>query len=112
MVESKDSGNDALELSIEDVMKIAEEEIKRTSEEAVKAAVLEIGGELAFESERANQLELRNSELELFNRELQSDLNVEKKKYGNRLFLGALLGGAGGVIISSVVFSICQGFIK
>ena len=46
-------------------MQIAEEEIERTAQEAVKAALLETGGELAFEKERADQLEKQKLALEL-----------------------------------------------
>ena len=38
-------------------MEIAEEEIESTAQEAVKAALVEVGGELIFEKERADQLE-------------------------------------------------------
>ena len=62
--EKKDSENAAVlrepqqpQLTIEEVMEIAEEEIERTAQEAVKAALLEVGGELAFEKERADQME-------------------------------------------------------
>ena len=53
----KDSDNAASELTIEEVMEIAEEEIERTAQEAVKAALVEVGGELAYEKERADELE-------------------------------------------------------
>ena len=52
------------ELTIEEVMEIAEEEIERTAQEAVKAALLEVGGELAFEKERSDQLEAAKLVLE------------------------------------------------
>ena len=52
--EKKDLEDAARELTIEEVMKIAEEEIERTAQEAVKAVLLETGGELAFEKERAD----------------------------------------------------------
>ncbi|MEE1058362.1 MAG: hypothetical protein U0K92_03155 [Treponema sp.] len=52
--EKTDSGEGASELTIEEVMEIAEEEIERTAQEAVKAALLEVGGEVAFEKERAD----------------------------------------------------------
>ena len=51
-------------LTIEEVMEIAEEEIERTAQEAVKAALVEVGGELAFEKERADQLEAAKLALE------------------------------------------------
>ncbi len=47
--EKTGSGEGASELTIEEVMEIAEEEIERTGKEAVKAALLEVGGEVAFE---------------------------------------------------------------
>ena len=53
-------------------MKIAEEEIERTAQEAVKAALLEVGGELAFEKERADQLEKQKLTLEIENKKLIS----------------------------------------
>ena len=89
-------------LTIEEVMQIAEEEIERTAQEAVKAALLETGGELAFEKERADQLEKQKLALELENKNLKEA--AEKKK--NQFFYGALIGGTGGVIITSLVFSL------
>ena len=89
-------------------MKIAEEEIERTAQEAVKAALLETGGELAFEKERADQFEKQKLDLELENRKLKEA--AEKKK--NQFFYGALIGGAGGVVITSLVFGFIGGFCK
>ena len=106
--EKKDSESDASELTIEEVMQIAEEEIERTAQEAVKAALLETGGELAFEKERADQFEKQKLDLELENRKLKEA--TEKKK--NQFFYGALIGGTGGVVITSLVFGLIGGFCK
>ena len=106
--EKKDSADAASELTIEEVMQIAEEEIERTAQEAVKAALLETGGELAFEKERADQLEKQKLALELENKKLKEA--AEKKK--NQFFYGALIGGTGGVVITSLVFGIIGGLIK
>ena len=106
--EKKDSESDASELTIEEVMQIAEEEIERTAQEAVKAVLLETGGELAFEKERADQFEKQKLALELENRKLKEA--AEKKK--NQFFYGALIGGAGGVVITSLVFGLIGGFCK
>ena len=95
-------------LTIEEVMQIAEEEIERTAQEAVKAALLEVGGELAFEKERADQLEKQKLALELENKKLKEA--AEKKK--NQFFYGALIGGAGGVIVTSLVFGLVMGVCK
>ena len=62
--EKKDSDNAASELTIEEVMEIAEEEIERTAQEAVKAALIEVGGELAYEKGRADELEKQKLLLE------------------------------------------------
>ena len=59
-------------------MEIAEEEIERTAQEAVKAALLEVGGELAFEKERADQLEKQKLALEIENKKLKEA--AEKKR--------------------------------
>ena len=106
--EKKGSGEGASELTIEEVMEIAEEEIERTAQEAVKAALLETGGELAFEKERADQLEKQKLALELENKKLKEA--AEKKK--NQFFYGALIGGTGGVVITSLVFGIIGGLCK
>ena len=106
--EKKDSESAASELTIEEVMKIAEEEIERTAQEAVKAALLETGGELAFEKERADQLEKQKLALEMENKKLKEA--AEKKK--NQFFYGALIGGTGGVVITSLVFGLIGGFCK
>ena len=106
--EKKDSEDAVSELTIEEVMEIAEEEIERTAQEAVKAALLETGGELAFEKERADQLEKQKLALELENKKLKEA--AEKKK--NQFFYGALIGGAGGVVVTSLVFGIIGGLIK
>ena len=89
-------------------MQIAEEEIERTAQEAVKAALLETGGELAFEKERADQLEKQKLALELENKKLKKA--AEKKK--NQFFYGALIGSAGGVVVTSLVFGLIGGLCK
>ena len=106
--EKKDSEDVATELTIEEVMEIAEEEIERTAQEAVKAALLEVGGELAFEKERADQLEAAKVNLELENKKLKAE--VQKKQ--NQFFYGALIGGTGGVIVTSLVFGLIMGICK
>ena len=89
-------------------MEIAEEEIEKTAQEAVKAALLEVGGELAFEKERADQMEKAKLALEMENKKLKEA--AEKKK--NQFFYGALIGGAGGVVVTSLVFGIISGVCK
>ena len=89
-------------------MQIAEEEIERTAQEAVKAALLETGGELAFEKERADQMEKQKLALEFENKKLKEA--VEKKR--NQFFYGALIGGVGGVVITSLVFGLIGGLVK
>ena len=106
--EKKDSAVAAEDLTIEEVMEIAEEEIERTAQEAVKAALLEVGGELAFEKERADQLEAAKINLELENKKLKAE--VQKKN--NQFFYGALIGGTGGVIVTSLVFGLIMGICK
>ncbi len=99
--EKKDSDGDAA-LTIEEIMEIAEEEIERTAQEAVKAALLEVGGELAFEKERADQMEKQKIALEIENKKLKE---MYQKK-NNQFFYGALAGGTGAVIITSVVYGL------
>ena len=106
--EKKDSEDVVPELTIEEVMEIAEEEIERTSQEAVKAALLEVGGELAFEKERADELEKQKLALEAENKRLKE----EAQKKQNQFFYGALIGGTGGVVLTSLVFGIIGGLIK
>ena len=113
--EKKDSGDvfrqaqqPGDELTIEEVMEIAEEEIERTAQEAVKAALLEVGGELAFEKERADQMEKAKEALELENKKLKE----EAQKKQNQFFYGALIGGAGGVVVTSLVFGLIMGVMK
>ena len=89
-------------------MEIAEEEIERTAQEAVKAALLEVGGEVAFEKERADQLEAAMLALEAENKKLKE----EAQKKQNQFFYGALIGGTGGVVITSLVFSLIMGVCK
>ena len=99
---------DVAELTIEEVMEIAEEEIERTAQEAVKAALLEVGGELAFEKERADQLEAAKLAIEAENKKLKAE--VQKKN--NQFFYGALIGGTGGVIVTSLVFGLISGLCR
>ena len=106
--EKKDSESAVPDLTIEEVMQIAEEEIERTAQEAVKAAILETDGELAFEKERADQMEAVKLVLEAENKTLKAQ--VQKKQ--NQFFYGALIGGAGGVIVTSLVFNLIMGFCK
>ena len=106
--EKKDSEDVASELTIEEVMEIAEEEIERTAQEAVKAALLEVGGDLAFEKERADELEKQKLLLEAENKRLKEE--AQKKK--DQFFYGALIGGTGGVIVTSLVFGIIMGVCK
>ena len=89
-------------------MEIAEEEIERTAQEAVKAAILETGGELAFEKERANHMEAAKLALEAENKKLKAE--VQKKQ--NQFFYGALIGGTGGVVITSLVFGLVSSLCK
>ena len=89
-------------------MEIAEEEIERTAQEAVKAAILETGGELAFEKERADQMEAAKLVLETENKKLKAE--VQKKQ--NQFFYGALIGGTGGVVITSLVFGLVSSLCK
>ena len=98
----------AKELTIEEVMEIAEEEIERTAQEAVKAALLEVGGELAFEKERADQMEAAKLALEAENKKLKA----EAQKKNNQFFYGALIGGTGAVVVTSVVFALIGGIAK
>ena len=115
LMEKKDSENAAVlrepqqpQLTIEEVMEIAEEEIERTAQEAVKAALLEVGGELAFEKERADQMEAAKLALENENKKLKAE--VQKKN--NQFFYGALIGGTGGVVVTSLVFGLLMGVMK
>ena len=106
--ENKDSDNAASELTIEEVMEIAEEEIERTAQEAVKAALIEVGGELAYEKERADELEKQKLSLEAEKKRLKEE--AQKKK--DQFFYGALIGGSGGVIVTSLVFGLIMGVCK
>lgn len=89
-------------------MEIAEEEIERTAQEAVKAAILETGSELAFEKERADQMEAAKLALETENKKLKAE--VQKKQ--DQFFYGALIGGTGGVVITSLVFGLVSSLCK
>ena len=89
-------------------MQIAEEEIERTAQEAVKAALVEVGGELAYQTEMVNELEKVNGSLKMENKKLKEEL--QKKQ--NQFFYGALIGGAGGVVITSLVFGLIGGLCK
>ena len=89
-------------------MQIAEEEIERTAQEAVKAALLETGGELAFEKERADQMEAAKLALEAENKKLKAEAQKKKEQF----FYGALIGGAGGVVVTSLVFGLIGGLVK
>ena len=106
--EKKDSDNAASELTIEEAMEIAEDEIERTAQEAVKAALIEVGGELAYEKERADELEKQKLSLEAENKRLKEE--AQKKK--DQFFYGALIGGTGGVIVTSLVFCLIMGVCK
>ena len=96
------------EMTIEEVMEIAEEEIERTAQAAVKSALLEVAGDLAFEKDRADQMAAANLALEAENKRLKEE--VQKKQ--NQFFYGALIGGAGGVVVTSLVFGLIMGAIK
>ena len=106
--EKNDSVEDVHELTIEEVMEIAEEEIECTAQEAVKAALVEVGGELAYQTEMVNQLERVNGNLKIENVRLKEEL--QKKQ--NQFFYGALIGGAGGVVVTSLVFGLIMGVCK
>lgn len=108
MMEKCDLENDVPELTIEKVMEIAQEEIERTAQEAVKAALLEVGGELAYKTELVNELEKANGKLKLENLQLKNE--VKKKK--NNFFYGALIGGTGCVVVTSLLFSLIGGMCK
>ena len=103
--EKQDSENVVEELTIEEVMEIAEEEIERTAQEAVKAALLEVGGELAYEKERAEELERQKLALEIENKKLKEDCQKKDKNF----LYGVLIGGTGGVVLISVVMGLLGG---
>ena len=63
------------------MLQIAEEEIERTAQEAVKAALLEVGGELAYEKERADQLEAAKLNLEIENKKLKEELHKKNNQF-------------------------------
>ena len=106
--EKTDSADAVHELTIEEVMEIAEEEIERTAQEAVKAALVEVGGELAYQTEMVNELEKVNGSLKMENKKLKEEL--QKKQ--NQFFYGALIGGAGGVVVTSLVFGLISGLCR
>lgn len=83
-------------------MEIAEEEIERTSEEAVKAALVEVGGEFAYESERARLFEEANVSLRTENEKLKK----ENARLKSRFFYGTVAGGALGAAAASF-FVLC-----
>ena len=89
-------------------MEVAEEEIESTAQEAVKAALVEVGGELTFEKERADQMEAAKLALENENKKLKAE--VQKKN--NQFFYGALIGGTGGMVVTSLVFGLIMGVMK
>ena len=103
--EKQDSESVVEELTIEEVMEIAEEEIERTAQEAVKAALLEVGGELAYEKERAEELERQKLALEIENKKLKEECQKKDKNF----LYGVLLGGTGGVVLISVVMGLLGG---
>ena len=103
--EKQDSESVVEELTIEDVMEIAEEEIERTAQEAVKAALLEVGGELAYEKERAEELERQKLSLEIENKKLKEECQKKDKNF----LYGVLIGGTGGVVLISVVMGLLGG---
>ena len=103
--EKQDSESVAAELTIEEVMEIAEEEIERTAQEAVKAALLEVGGELAYEKERAEELERQKLALEIENKKLKEECQKKDKNF----LYGILIGGTGGVVLISVVMGLLGG---
>ena len=103
--EKQDSESVVEELTIEEVMEIAEEEIERTAQEAVKAALLEVGGELAYEKERAEELERQKLALEIENKKLKEECQKKDKNF----LYGVLSGGTGGVVLISVVMGLLGG---
>ena len=103
--EKQDSESAVEELTIEEVMEIAEEEIERTAQEAVKAALLEVGGELAYEKERAEELERQKLALEIENKKLKEECQKKDKNF----LYGVLVGGTGGVVLISVVMGLLGG---
>ena len=103
--EKQDSESVVEELTIEEVMEIAEEEIERTAQEAVKAALLEVGGELAYEKKRAEELERQKLALEIENKKLKEECQKKDKNF----LYGVLIGGTGGVVLISVVMGLLGG---
>ena len=103
--EKQDSESVVEELTIEEVMEIAEEEIERTAQEAVKAALLEVGGELAYEKERAEEMERQKLALEIENKKLKEECQKKDKNF----LYGVLIGGTGGVVLISMVMGLLGG---
>ena len=57
---------------------------------------------------RADQMEAAKLNVELENQKLKKELS----KKNNQFFYGALIGGTGGVIVTSLVFGLVMGFCK
>lgn len=89
-------------------MEIAEEEIERTAQEAVKAALLEVGGEMAYKEEMINQLEKANADLKFENLKLNKEISCKKKNF----FYGTVAGTVIGIVTSSLIFGIVNGVIR
>ena len=83
------------------------QQLTEMTPEELKAA-LEVGGEVAFEKERADQMEEAKTALEIENKKLKE----EAQKKQNQFFYGALIGGTGGVLVTSLVFSFVMGICK
>lgn len=89
-------------------MEYAEEEIERTAQEAVKAVLIEVGGELEYQNERADLLETKNTELQL---EL-SRTNEKLRKADEKVFWSTLIGTTGGIIVTSLIFTLISGIAR
>ncbi len=76
---------DYYERIIEEMQKVAEEEIEQTSQEAVKAAMAETAGELAYQTELAEQYQAMNWQLTMENERIKKD---QEKKWMNGFAVG------------------------
>jgi hypothetical protein len=90
---------------IDDIIVIAEEEIERTSQEAVKAALIEIGGELAAEQNKCGKYETIAHDLEYENGRLVAE-NVQLRRQLSFWRPCSIVCGAAALVTGSGIFAL------
>lgn len=90
---------------IDEIMDAADEEIERTAQEAVKAVLVEMGGELAYEREKRIQYEAVANDLRTENAALRNKISSLERRLSFWKPFGIATGIAGACLGGGLIYA-------